>query len=289
MSIFFCDSNSELWYERQENLGIRYISMPYTLDGKEYYYDLGKETDFADFFDQMRRGARVTTSALNKQDYLDYFRPILEEGDDVFYLTFSHKMSATFNQMDEAIRDLKKEFPERKITVYDSRLISIGTAELVEFAAKLHNDGVGDEELLSKIDAHRKRSAVHFTPETLSYLARGGRLTKGKAAMGNLFNIKPMITFDTEGNLLNYDKVNGRKKALKYLSEQVAKTGVDIAYPIYIDDADIKADADFLEELVREIVGDKAEIRRQPVGPVIGCHCGPGTIGIAWISDKDLY
>ena len=57
MSVFFIDSNSELWYDKVEKLGIEYISMPYTIDNQEYYYDMGKNTDFKAFYDKVRKGS----------------------------------------------------------------------------------------------------------------------------------------------------------------------------------------------------------------------------------------
>ena len=92
----FCDSNCELWHTTIKELGLNVIRMPYVLDGQEYFYDMGEATDFDHFYKRMREGAVPTTSAINEQDYIDYFEPILKAGDDIFYITFSHKLSATF-------------------------------------------------------------------------------------------------------------------------------------------------------------------------------------------------
>ena len=108
MSVFFCDSNCELWYDKVETLGIKFISMPYTIDGQEYYYDLGKNTDNKEFFDKMRKGASAKTSALNMNDYIDIFEPVLASGEDALYVSFSHKMSGTFNQLQTALNELSR-------------------------------------------------------------------------------------------------------------------------------------------------------------------------------------
>ena len=102
----FCDSNCELWHTTIKELGLNVIRMPYVLDGQEYFYDMGEATDFDHFYKRMREGAVPTTSAINEQDYIDYFEPILKAGDDIFYITFSHKLSATFESMDRAIATL---------------------------------------------------------------------------------------------------------------------------------------------------------------------------------------
>ena len=83
MAVLFCDTDCELWYTTAEEMNLKVIKMPYTIDGKEYMYDLGKETDFKGFFDKMRNGASAITSALNEQDYLDYFEPYFKKGEDI--------------------------------------------------------------------------------------------------------------------------------------------------------------------------------------------------------------
>lgn len=124
----FCDSNCELWHTEAKELGLNVIRMPYVLDGEEYYYDLGEKTDFKHFYDRMRAGAVPTTSAINEQNYIDYFEPVLKEGKDIYYITFSHKLSATFESMDRAIAALKEKYPDREIRTFDTKSISLARA-----------------------------------------------------------------------------------------------------------------------------------------------------------------
>ena len=163
MSRFFCDSNCELWYDKIEKLGIDYISMPYTIGGEEYYYDLGKNTDNRAFFDRMRGGAVAKTSALNEADYIGYFEPVLKGGEDIIYVTFSHKMSGTFDSMNKAIEKLKADYPDRKITVVDSTHISMAAGLVVYFAALKHNEGASDEEVVKFVEEFRDRVKCYFT------------------------------------------------------------------------------------------------------------------------------
>ena len=192
MSKFFCDSNCELWFDKVESLGINYISMPYTVGDKEYYYDLGKNTDNRKFFEDMRKGAVPKTSALNMQDYLDYFEPVLKSGEDIIYVTFSHKMSATFESMAKAIQQLKQTYPERTVSVVDTKHISMAAGIVVYYAAKLHNEGASDAEVVKFVESFRERVKCYFTVSNLIYLKRGGRLSSFKAFVGTLFDIKPI-------------------------------------------------------------------------------------------------
>lgn len=282
MSKFFCDSNCELWFDKAESLGINYISMPYTVGDNEYYYDLGKNTDNRKFFEDMRKGAVPKTSALNMQNYIDYFEPVLKQGEDIIYVTFSHKMSATFESMAKAIEQLKQTYPERTVSVVDTKHISMAAGIVVYYAAKLHNEGASDAEVVKFVESFRERVKCYFTVSNLIYLKRGGRLSSFKAFVGTLFDIKPIIS-NIDGKLENIEKSKGRKKSLKDLTGYLEKDKVDLSYPIVIMNADCDPDSDYTVSAIREKYPD-AEIWEQLVGPVIGSHCGPDTIGMIFVA-----
>lgn len=282
MSKFFCDSNCELWFDKVESLGINYISMPYTVGDNEYYYDLGKNTDNRKFFEDMRKGAVPKTSALNMQNYIDYFEPVLKQGEDIIYVTFSHKMSATFESMAKAIEQLKQTYPERTVSVVDTKHISMAAGIVVYYAAKLHNEGASDAEVVKFVESFRERVKCYFTVSSLVYLKRGGRLSSFKAFVGTLFDIKPIIA-NIDGKLENIEKSKGRKKSLKDLTGYLEKDKVDLSYPIVIMNADCDPDSDYTVSAIREKYPD-AEIWEQLVGPVIGSHCGPDTIGVIFVA-----
>lgn len=145
MNVFFCDSNSELWYTKAEELGIKVIGMPYNIDNDERDYDLGKNTDFNDFYTRLKNGSIAKTSALNTQNYIDYFEPVLASGNDVLYVHFSNKMSATFDYMKQAIDILKEKYPNNTVKYVDTLSIAIGEALIVYEAAKLWKKGASDE------------------------------------------------------------------------------------------------------------------------------------------------
>lgn len=282
MSRFFCDSNCELWYDKVKALGIDYISMPYTLEGKEYYYDLGEKTDNREFFRKMRAGAAPKTSALNEQDYIDYFEPVFAAGEDIIYVTFSHKMSATFESMNKAIEKLKARYPERKITVADTRYISMGAGMVVYYAAKKHNEGASDEEVAEFVRTFREKVRIYFTVADLVYLKRGGRLSAFKYLMGGLFNVKPIIA-QVDGKLDNIAKATGRKKSLKALVDYMASDVVDEDYPAILLNGDCDDDCAFTRALVEEKF-PSVKLETQLIGPVIGSHCGPDTVGLVFVA-----
>ncbi len=285
MSVLLCDSNCELWYTRVKELGLDYISMPYCYGGGEYGYDLGENTDFKKFYDAVRGGTVPKTMALNPENYKEILTPYFKAGEDVLYISFSHAMSGTFAQLDAALKELKKEFPERKCTVFNTNSICLGAGIQVEAAAELKQKGASDEEIIAFLKEFTNRVAVYFVVDDLMHLKRGGRLSAGAAVAGTLLSIKPMLTVNEEGGLNVIEKVTGRKKAVRALADKVIKGLTGTEYSVYILDADCKEDGDKLAELIKAKRSD-AKIVRQTIGPVIGTHCGPGTLGVIFIADE---
>ena len=287
MSVLICDADGELWFTRQEELGLDYISMPYSIDGNIYYYDLGKNTDLKKFYDDMRNGAAPTTMALNPAEYVDILEKYFSQGEDLLYVSFSHKMSGTFNQLQTALNELKDKYPERKCIVFDTNAISLGAGIQMEYAAMLRNAGASDEEILAKLSEFTHKVAMYFIVDDLVYLKRGGRLSAFAAFAGNLVGLKPILSTDAEGGLNAVEKIKGKRKALKAIAEKFAESWVDSEMSVYILDADCRADADYLESLILEKHPEaKDKIVRQMVGPVIGAHCGPGTVGIIFVANQ---
>ncbi|MGN0823163.1 MAG: DegV family protein [Candidatus Gallimonas sp.] len=286
MSVLLCDSNCELWHTRAEELGLEVIPMPYCVENEEYRYDLGKTTDFRKFYDAVRAGAVPKTQALNPEDYKRILTPFFERGEDVLYLSFSHTMSGTFAQLDFALKELKERFPERKCTVFDTKSISLGAGIQVEQAAIMKQKGATDEEILSFLNGYTDRVAVYFVVDDLMHLKRGGRLSGVAAVAGTLLGLKPMLTINEEGGLSVISKISGRRKAIGTLANKIVEELRDEeTYPVYVLDADCPEEGDRVRDLVLE-KRPSAKIVRQTVGPVIGAHCGPGTIGVIFTADR---
>lgn len=283
MSVFFTDTDCEMSYKDAEELGIQVIKMPYILKGEEQYYDFGKETDIDSFYKDMRAGEVVSTAALNTNDYINYFEPVFAAGEDILYVHFSSNLSCTFNSMNEAVKMLLEKYPDRKFTSFDTRNICLGAGIQVIEACKLHNAGASDEEVVEFLKNFSEKIGIYFFVENLKYLRRGGRVSAASAVMGTLLNIKPILTVTGEGKLEKLTTVKGNKKAIDFLYEKFNKEYLnDDKYDIYILDADNKSAGDELAERIRTS-GKNVSIRRLDVGPVIGAHAGPGTVGCIFV------
>jgi DegV family protein with EDD domain len=285
MAVLFCDTDCELWYTTANELGLKVIGMPYTVNGVEKLYDLGENTDFIGFFDEMKAGATVTTSGLNFDTYVDIFEPYFKAGQDILYIAFSSKMSGTFGPMQQAVDALSEKYPTVRFRKFDTLNICLGAGLLVYLGAKEFIKNGGDiDKTYDYLESIINKVAIYFVVDDLKYLARGGRLSPSKAAFGNLMQLKPILRVGDEGEIDVYSKQQGSKKALKFMVDEFKKkySPYDNA-PVFIVGANNDKAVDEVKAQVKEFAPD-AEILVQPIGPVIGAHCGPGTCGIIYPS-----
>ncbi|HIS58389.1 MAG TPA: DegV family protein [Candidatus Limadaptatus stercoravium] len=287
MAVFFCDTDCELWYTTAKELGVKVIPMPYTVDGEERLYDLGENTDLKAFFDRMRAGAAVSTAGLNPQTYIDIFEPYFKAGEEVLYVAFSSRMSNTFSYLDTAIAELKAKYPDAKYRRYDTLNISMGAGIMVYLAAKFFNAHGGDvDATCAYLDTLVQNVAVLFVVDDLKFLARGGRLSPAKAKIGNVLQLKPVLYVNKEGEIDVLTKQNGFKKAMSFIVSEFARKYRPVeGAPVVIVGADCDGYVAELRSRIEPEAGG-AEIIVQPVGPVIGAHCGPGTYGIIFTAES---
>ena len=284
--VFMTDSDSDLPYELKVRYDIPVVSMPYTLEGKEYFDDLGQTLDSKSFFDKMRAGAQPSTSALNETIYLEYFEPVLAEGKDLLFVAFSSQLSGTINAVYAARETLLAKYPERKFMVVDTLSISGPMTILILKAHELYRAGKPMEEVAAWLEENKLRAQAWFTVDDLKYLKRGGRISPAVAAIGTMLDLKPILTETLEGKLASADKVRGRRKAMNYIVDKAVENVTDQKEAVgIILHADAIDDAQKLQDMLAAKLPDM-ELRIDNVGPVIGTHAGPGTLAFCFLGKK---
>ena len=285
--VFMTDSDSDLPFSYVDELDLNMVYMPYIVNGQEYMDDLGRSGGQKEYFDKMRAGAAPTTSLLPMGAYLDIFEPILAEGKDILFIAFSSQLSGTQTNARLAAEELLEKYTERKIIIVDTLSISAAQAVLVLKAYELYREGKSMEEVAEWVEANRLNAQAWFTVDDLQYLRRGGRISAVAAVAGTLLDLKPVITENKEGRLVSAEKVRGRKSALRLLADKAAENIEDTAnaLPVIIH-ADAPEDAARLEKLLRERMPDLPEVKTWYVGPVIGAHCGPGTVAVCFFGKE---
>ena len=282
----FTDSNSELPLELIKEYDIPYVPMPYTLEGNEYFYDLGEKTDFKDFFQKVRNGAIPSTSTYPPHYYEELFRPYLENGKDILFLAFSSELSAAYSFLSTAVAALKEEFPNRVIRTVNTLRISAPMAVIVIEALDMYNDGKELEEVALWVENNYKRSHGYFTVDDLNHLKRGGRISPAVAMVGTMMKVKPILAIDNDGKIISLEKAKGRKKAINRIVELTMENAQNPEdHTLIIVHADCEDEALKLKAMIEEKVKFK-KVYLQYIGPVIGSHCGPNTLAACFMGKE---
>ncbi|MEG0048360.1 MAG: DegV family protein [Clostridia bacterium] len=285
--VFMTDSDSDLPYSYVDKLDITMVYMPYIVDGKEFYDDLGRNGKQKEYFDMIRAGAAPVTSLLPTAVYLEYFEPCFKAGKDILFVAFSSQLSSTINNIYAAREELLQKYPERKMIVVDTLSISAPQTILILKAYDLFHAGKSMEEVAEWLESNKARAQAWFTVDDLKYLRRGGRIGAVAATVGTMLDLKPIIVESKSGNLVNVDKVQGRKRALRVIADKAAENIDDPKNAhVTILHADMPEDAVRLEALVRERIPELETIEIHYIGPVIGAHCGPGTVAVCFFGKE---
>ena len=199
-------------------------------------------------------------------------------------MAFSSQMSATINNIMEAREELLGKYPDRKFIVVDTLSISAPMSLLVIKAHEMYEQGASMEEIEQWIRDYRLCAQVWLTVDDLKYLRRGGRISSTSAVFGTMLDIKPILTIGRGGKIDPAEKVQGRKKALRTLVERsIENMDVIEETDVVLLHADAEEEAEQLANFIRRKVPDIGGIRLQIIGPVIGAHCGPGTLAACFM------
>ncbi len=259
------------------------LSLSFIDDGKILY---NSEISPKDFYQRMRDGGVAKTSALNSEAFKNIFKEELDKGNDIFYLGFSSGLSTTFNSARIAAEELSEKYTDRKIKVVDSLCSSAGQGLLLYLACQKRDEGLNVEDIVKYIEDIKLNLCHWFTVNDLVYLKRGGRISPTVAFVGSLLGIKPILHVDNEGHLINVGKVRGRKSSIKAIAQKygelVRKRG---EAPIYICHADCIDDANLLADILKNDYNANVDMIVN-IGPVIGAHCGPGTLAVFFIGKE---
>lgn len=283
----FTDSCCNLPESIIDEHGLRVFPLTFMVDGEQFQsYLKGEVTDLSQFYAMMRDGKVITTSLPNLAEAEALLRSSLDAGKDVLYLGFSSALSGTFDAIATLMERLASEYPDANLRAVDTLAASGGEGLLVYYAAKMRAEGRTLEEVARWEENNRLHLAHWFTVDDLMFLFRGGRVSKTAAWAGTLLNIKPVMHVDDEGRLVPVEKVRGRKKSLRALVDEMAKTAVQpiSEQTVYITHGDCLDEAEELAAMIRERFG-VTDIMINWVDPVIGAHSGPGTMALFFLAD----
>lgn len=277
-----CDLPEE--YITEHELGI--MSLTYTFEETTYCYK--NPLPLKEFYQRMRSGALPTTAQVNPEEARTIFQEMLDKYDcDILHIAFSSGMSGSYNSARIAAEELAEEGIAHKIIVIDSLSAACGQGLLVQKTVNLRDEGKTLEEAAKWVEENKLHVVHSVTVDDLNHLYRGGRLSKTSAVIGSIVNVKPIISVNDAGVLVPLGKIRGRKKSLSALVDNMEeKIGSfkDENALVCIGHGDCPEDAEYVAKLIRERLGLQ-NIFINYMGPIIGCHAGPGAVLLCYMGE----
>src|ERR671937_404379 len=242
------------------------------------YVELGPE----DFYARLRTATELpTTSQPTPQDFLAAYEE-LAGYERIYSLHIASRLSGTFGSARIAAEEVGGA---GRVRMVDTETASAAITMLGLAIQRRLEAGTTDDEVDKLIHRYKQEHGLLFTVDTLEFLARGGRIGRARAMAGQLLNIKPILTI-TEGEVVPVKRVRGNRKAMEeFVREFTGATTESPDLKVGIAHADAPERAEALRKMVRA-ERPQAELEVVTVlGPVVGTHAGPGTVGFFWFAD----
>lgn len=269
------DSTSDLSEELLRENNIRLLPLKVVYNDRQYIdrVEIQPQEVYENFDKEIPK-----TSMPSPGETAALYRSLAEEGyTDVLSVHISSGLSGTY-QMARAVAQQLKDVIN--IEVIDSKALSWGLGFLAVEAANMVKSGVSFDELVDKINTMQRNIKVFFVVKTLEYLRKGGRIGYVAGTIGEMLNVKPIVSINEEGKYFTYEKVRGRKRSLDRLVEIVQS---------YAEGKKIKAalvHGGALEEakgVLEKLKHPNIDVTAfGQIGPVLVVHTGPGLLGIAF-------
>lgn len=239
--------------------------------GTETFKD-GVEINSEQFFQKLQNSQTLPrTSQPSAGEFLKIYNRFAK--DQIISIHVAQKLSGTFNSASIAAHQADKE----RISVVDSRLVSMGLGIVVVETAKKIKAGMSFSEASQYAEACIKRVHCLLTLDTLEYLQKGGRIGKAQAFLGSTLGIKPVLSVK-EGEVHPVERVRTRAKAIERVIEM--SSVIPKATRYFVMHSAAQNDAEVVAKRLRDSFPGK-EVGIGTLGPVIGVYAGPGAVAIA--------
>ena len=280
MSIrIIADSTCYLPKEYIDKYNVSIVSLNVLLNGKSY-----RETDLENdwFYKEMSKSPSIPTSS---QPSIDGFYKAIEsqvkEGHDIVGIFLSSDMSGTFSTSNLVKEMILEKYPNANIVMLDSRSNCMQAGYAILEAAKAAADNKSLDEVVSIAKSVIENSKFIFVPDTLDYLKKGGRIGGAAALFGSLLQIKPILTV-TDGKTTVLTKVRTKKKAIDKIIDTVMEQNLKSPIKgLIVHHINCESEGQELANKLQDKLGI-SNIKIQSIGPIIGLHVGPGSIGVAY-------
>lgn len=277
------DSTAYLTDEEVKKYNIKVIPIPVVIDGRSY--DEGVDITTEDFYDKLRNSNSFpSTSQPPIGEMINLYNSLADEGyDTVISLHLASTISGFYNSLEQIAPSIEKI----KVVPYDSKITVKLLGYLAIQASKMAAKNYSVTEIIQYLDNLRSTIDEVFIVDDLQNLVRGGRLSNASAFIGGILKIKPLLTFDDQSNeIVAFEKVRSRKKALGRVEQIFADANQQASYPLralILNANDPEGGNAWTKQIAQQY--PNMTIEQSYFGPVIGTHLGEKALALAWLRD----
>lgn len=275
----FVDTSADIPPELAEKYRIESIHF-LSVFGETTYVS-GIDLDNRAFYEKLKTAEEFPkTQQTPMVDMYETLKKAAEESDAVIYFTISSKGSGQYNTARMAAEQIREENPALDVRIVDTMKYSLYIAAGAIHARELLDQGVGIDEAIARSKAYMESWEVYILVDSLSYLEKGGRITKTTAIIGTLLDIKPVLTI-REGLIEPLEKIRGKKKIYEKLMALIKENPEfdDEKKEFMIVHSDAEA-GQKLRETVKTEFGVEDVYIFSEFGPIVGTHIGPGALAV---------
>nr|MCR5652799.1 DegV family protein [Ruminococcus sp.] len=226
--VLFTDSTCDLPDDIAKKYDINILPMGFLMEEKAYNHFLdAREMSLDEFYSKLKSGIQSQTTQIAFNTYSDYWEPFLKDGKDIVYIAFSSALSGTYNTSKIAARDLLEKYPDRNITIIDSASASAGQGALMYYVGKKYKNDNPDSDTIAAYAENLKLKICHwFVVDDIDQLKRGGRISSVTATFAKALQIKPVLSIDNDGKLINVGKIRGANNINDLLIKKMERDAV---------------------------------------------------------------
>lgn len=274
------DSTCDIPKQIVKENNIKVLPISVEINGKDYLdgVDLTNEN----FYSLIKeKGVFPKTAQINPSVFEEAFSEELEKGNEIICITLSSKLSGTYNSACIA----KDMLDSDKIHIIDSQMASGGIMMVVLKVLEAINKKKEIDKILKIAENTINSIDIIVYLDTLEMLKRGGRIPKTIGNIGQILNIKPMLSIK-DGELISLEKVKGKKKALRKVYDYINLSNIDTEDVVIIAHSCINETLDPYIELLREAGVKDENCIKIMFGAGIGTHVGENAVALIFISKE---
>ena len=273
------DSSADLEPREYEKLNITCIPLTVFFGEKEYQENVNLSKD--QFYGLLASGEYPKTSQPSPQLLLDLFEEAKEAGDEALYISISGGISGTYQTActTRALADYDGCY------VMDSKNATGGLRIILEYAAKLRDEGKTAREIMAGVASIQERIVLYACMDTLEYLYRGGRISQTVYKLGTMAQVKPIIRVTETGTIEVPAKAIGMRKGMDWLSKRVEDRKPSKEHNFYAMYTGDRSNGVALAEKFRAMGYDIPDEKIINVGAAIGSHVGPNACGMVYVAE----